>query len=138
RGILDGHIILSRKLASRGHYPAIDVLQSISRVMPDIVDKQRMKLAQRAREVLATFAEVEDLLTIGAYKEGQNPRADFAVSHIEGVWEFLRQTPEESVPSKECLVQLAKAVGEPVQLQQQQQQTAVQQPRPAPTAATLR
>ncbi len=93
RGILDGHIVLSRQLAGRGHYPAIDVLGSISRVMSDIVPPEKINLARQAREVLASYAEAEDLITIGAYKEGQNPRVDHAVKHIERVKEFLKQTP---------------------------------------------
>lgn len=95
RGILDGHIVLSRALAGRGHYPAIEVLQSVSRVMTDIVKPERVKLAQLARRTLADYREVEDLITIGAYKEGQNKRADFAVRYIETLRAFLTQTPEE-------------------------------------------
>ena len=97
RGILDGHIILSRQLASRGHYPAIDILSSISRVMSDIVDKDDIVTARLARRVLADYAEVEDLITIGAYKAGQNPKVDYAVSKIDALREFLMQTPEEKV-----------------------------------------
>lgn len=109
RGLLDGHIILSRKLAGRGHYPAIDILQSVSRVMPDLVPQQAMLLAQQARRVLADYSEAEDLVTIGAYKPGQNPRVDFAVQHIEQVRAFLMQTPEEKFSmeeSKKLLEQL--------------------------------
>lgn len=95
RGILDGHIVLSRALAARGHYPAVDVLQSISRVMTDIVDDTQQKLALETRKVLADYAEAEDLITIGAYKSGQNPKVDHAVNHIEKVRAFLMQTPEE-------------------------------------------
>ncbi len=97
RGIVDGHIVLSRKLAGRGHYPAVDVLQSISRVMPDIVEKPKLERASLARKVLADYAEAEDLITIGAYKEGQNPKVDFAVKHIDKLRNFLTQTPEECV-----------------------------------------
>ena len=96
RGILDGHIILTRDLASRGHYPAIDILQSISRVMPEIVTQDKLELAFRARKVLADYREAEDLITIGAYKEGQNPKVDYAVGHIEAVNDFLTQRPEEA------------------------------------------
>ena len=92
RGILDGHIVLSRKLAGRGHYPAIDVLQSISRVMSDIVDPEILKMATQIREVLGQYQEVEDLITIGAYKPGQNPRADRAVKLYEPVISFLKQS----------------------------------------------
>jgi flagellum-specific ATP synthase len=95
RGILDGHIVLSRRLAMRGHYPAIDVLQSISRSMSDIVDRNVMQLAAGIREILASYQETEDLLTIGAYKPGQNPRIDRAVQKIDAVNEFLRQQVDQ-------------------------------------------
>jgi FliI/YscN family ATPase len=91
RGILDGHIVLSRRLAARGHYPAIDVLQSISRSMSDIVSKEVTQAVGEMREILAAYQDVEDLLTIGAYKPGQNPRADRGVNKIEAVNAFLRQ-----------------------------------------------
>lgn len=107
RGILDGHFVLSRKLAGRGHYPALDVLQSVSRVMPDIVSKDRVKLAMLARRVLADYAEAEDLITIGAYKPGQNPKVDFAVQRIEPLKNFLMQTPAEKFEVADCTGQLA-------------------------------
>ncbi len=95
RGILDGHIVLSRRLAGRGHYPAIDTLQSLSRVMPDIVNSEVVKMANEIREIIASYQDAEDLITIGAYKAGQNPRVDRAVQKIERVQEFLRQGTEE-------------------------------------------
>lgn len=95
RGILDGHIVLSRRLAGRGHYPAIDPLQSISRVMPDIVNPEVTKMANEIREILASYQDAEDLITIGAYKPGQNARVDRAVGKIEQVQQFLRQGVEE-------------------------------------------
>ncbi len=101
RGILDGHIILNRKLAGRGHYPAIDVLNSISRVMSDIVPPEKIKVASIARQVLSDYAEAEDLITIGAYKEGQNPKVDFAVKHIDKLRDFLTQTPLEKFSTEE-------------------------------------
>ncbi len=97
RGIVDGHIVLSRALASRGQYPAIDVLQSVSRLMPDVVDAQALELAAKARQILADFSDVEDLITIGAYKEGQNRKTDYAVQRIEALRRFLLQKPEEKV-----------------------------------------
>ena len=101
RGILDGHIVLSRKLAHRGHYPAIDVLESVSRVMPDVVSPEKVKLAHITRQVLADYNDAEDLITIGAYKEGQNPQVDFAVAHIQKLKDFLTQTPEEKFTTEE-------------------------------------
>lgn len=91
RGILDGHIVLSRKLAHKGHFPAIEVLESISRVMSDIVDPEGKKLAQDAREVLSEFRDVEDLVLIGAYKEGTNARIDRAIRLNGELVGFLRQ-----------------------------------------------
>ena len=91
RSILDGHINLSRKLASENHYPAIDVLDSVSRVMIDVVDPEHRGGGARVREVLATHRDAEDLINIGAYVKGSNPRIDFAISRIEAIREFLRQ-----------------------------------------------
>ena len=122
RGILDGHIVLSRALAHRGHFPAVDVLQSISRLQTELQDKESVKRASTARRVIADFNEVEDLLTIGAYKKGQNPRADFAVERIEGVRSFLTQAPDEkfSMQDSEALLRRALEVQEaPQELRQQ-------------------
>jgi flagellum-specific ATP synthase len=91
RSILDGHIVLSRNLASGNHYPAIDVLQSVSRVMPDVVDQNHYTAASAVRDVLATYRDAEDLINIGAYVPGSNPRVDHALSKIEAVRHFLRQ-----------------------------------------------
>jgi len=91
RGILDGHIVLSRKIASQNHYPAIDVLMSVSRVMPDIADKEHLAVAGRLRDILATYREAEDLINIGAYVSGSNPRIDYAIELIDEVNSFLRQ-----------------------------------------------
>lgn len=101
RGILDGHIVLSRQLASRGHYPAIDILGSVSRVMSDIVVDKGTRLARLARRVLADYQEVEDLINIGAYKAGQNKRVDYAVQHIDALREFLMQYPEEAISAED-------------------------------------
>ncbi len=97
RGILDGHIVLSRALAARNHYPAIDILQSVSRVMPDLIEEDLMKFAAQARDVLATYKETEDLINIGAYKAGQNPRVDRAVNTINQLNDFLKQKATEPV-----------------------------------------
>jgi flagellum-specific ATP synthase len=91
RGILDGHIILSRVLAQKSHYPAIDVLASISRLMVEIVDSEHLSNANKLREVLANYKEAEDLINIGAYVKGSNPQIDYAISKIDYVNSFLRQ-----------------------------------------------
>nr|WP_321500100.1 flagellar protein export ATPase FliI [uncultured Dethiosulfovibrio sp.] len=96
RGILDGHVVLSRKIAARNFYPCIDILNSVSRVMPSIVEKAHLEGAGRLREVLARYAETEDLLTIGAYHKGSNPKADWALDNLPQVEDFLRQGMNES------------------------------------------
>ncbi len=108
RGILDGHIVLSRKLAGRGHYPAIDPLQSISRVMPDIVHPEVMRMANEIREIMASYQDAEDLITIGAYKPGQNARVDRAVQKIEKVQEFLRQRTDERESIERCWLSMGQ------------------------------
>lgn len=95
RGILDGHIILSRKLGHKNHYPAIDILQSISRVMSSIASKEHKKAASKLKNVLATYSEAEDLINIGAYKAGSNKNIDYAVAKIDEVNEFLIQGTDE-------------------------------------------
>ncbi len=97
RSILDGHIVLDRKLAHRNHYPAIDVLQSISRCMSQVADREHKKAAGKLRNVLATYNEAEDLINIGAYKSGSNPSIDYAISKIDKVNEFLCQETDEKV-----------------------------------------
>ncbi|MFU0826622.1 MAG: Type 3 secretion system ATPase [Lachnoclostridium sp.] len=97
RGILDGHIMLTRKLANKNHYPAIDVLQSISRVMSTIVTKEHKDLAGKLKMVLATYNEAEDLINIGAYKKGSNKDIDYAITKIDAVNEFLRQDVYEKL-----------------------------------------
>ncbi|MBO7336731.1 MAG: flagellar protein export ATPase FliI, partial [Lachnospiraceae bacterium] len=91
RGILDGHIVLSRKLAHKNHYPAVDVLQSISRVMSSIVTKEHKKAANTLKNVLATYNESEELINIGAYKAGSNKDIDYAIEKIGAVNSFLMQ-----------------------------------------------
>ncbi|HEX9917069.1 MAG TPA: flagellar protein export ATPase FliI [candidate division Zixibacteria bacterium] len=91
RAILDGHIVLSRKLAALNHYPAVDVLGSVSRVMIDVISDEHRKLADKAKEVLANYRESEDLINIGAYVKGSNPKVDYAISKIEALNNFLKQ-----------------------------------------------
>jgi flagellum-specific ATP synthase len=95
RGILDGHIVLDRKLGQKNHYPAIDILQSISRVMSSIATKEHKQLAGTLKNVLATYNEAEDLINIGAYKNGSNPDIDYAIKKIKDVNAFLCQDTDE-------------------------------------------
>ncbi len=97
RSILDGHIILSRALAARNHYPAIDVPSSVSRLMTNLVSDEHKAAAGKLREVLARYAEAEDLINIGAYVKGSNPKIDYALSKIDQVNEFLKQGTFEKV-----------------------------------------
>lgn len=109
RAILDGHVVLSRDLAARNHYPAIDVLQSVSRVMLDIVSPEHDNAARRLKEIVATVRDAQDLLDIGAYVKGSNPRIDYALSMIDEVTEFLKQGIFEKVDYQtavSCLMKL--------------------------------
>ena len=112
RSILDGHIVLSREIAARNHYPAIDILNSTSRVMRDIISSRHLELAGRARNVLAAYAEAEDLINIGAYVKGSNPRIDFAISKIDAVNGFLRQNFDESTSLKQTKEELGFLLNE--------------------------
>ncbi len=112
RSILDGHIVLSRGLAARNHYPCVDVLHSSSRVMNHVVDEEHKRLSGRLREILATYKEAEDLINIGAYKSGTNAAIDRAVSRIGGVNGFLCQGIEEPSSREETLAGLKAAVGD--------------------------
>jgi len=110
--ILDGHIVLSRDLAAENHYPAIDVLRSVSRVMPDIVDPAHLALAGRFGELLATFKKYEDMIAIGAYKQGSHPKVDEAIAMIERLRRYLRQGMEERANLDESRQALGALFGE--------------------------
>ncbi len=110
RSILDGHIILSRALAAKNHYPAIDVQQSVSRVMNAIVSKEHKQAAQRLRQILAKYAEIELLVQLGEYKKGTDAEADFALSHIDKVNAFLKQGLDEKSSFDETLKALLETV----------------------------
>jgi flagellum-specific ATP synthase len=97
RSILDGHIMLSRKLAQKNHYPAIDVLQSISRVMSSIISDEHKAASGRLKNVLATYQDAEDLINIGAYKSGSNEEIDYAISKIKEVNAFLMQNVDQKL-----------------------------------------
>ena len=91
RGILDGHVVLSRKLANSNHYPAIDVLASVSRVMPNIVSKEHLDFSNNIKDIMAVYKEAEDLINIGAYKKGSNKKIDTAIDLFEDIENFLKQ-----------------------------------------------
>jgi len=96
RGILDGHVMLSRKLAQKAHFPAIDVLDSVSRVADDISPKEHMDARRQLLRILATYREVEDLVQIGAYAKGSNPEADVAIEFQRSINELLRQGKDDA------------------------------------------
>jgi flagellum-specific ATP synthase len=106
RAILDGHIVLSRALTQRGHYPPIDVLASLSRVMPNIVAPEHQRRANLLRRMLAAYRDAEDLIMIGAYQKGTNPIVDIAAERMPAIRAFLQQTPAEHTPFEETLKQL--------------------------------
>ncbi len=110
RDLLDGHIMLSRDLANRNHYPAIDVLGSISRSMNDISGKEHLEAAGRLRELLAVYRDARDLINTGAYAGGSNPKIDEAIRRIDGIHHFLKQGIEEKVTLEQTLAQLNAAV----------------------------
>jgi flagellum-specific ATP synthase len=106
RSILDGHINLTRDLAMQNHYPAIDVLGSISRVMVDVVDDKHRRNANRLKEILATYRKAEDLINIGAYVTGSNPKIDYAIKMIDKINAYLKQDIDETVFFEESVAQL--------------------------------
>lgn len=107
RSIVDGHIILSRDLASQGHYPAIEVMGSVSRCMTDVVPREQVRAAQRFLEVMATYRRSEDLINIGAYAKGSNAKIDNAIGMIDALNGYLRQGVEEKVSFAESARQLS-------------------------------
>ena len=106
RSILDGHIVLSRKLAAQNHFPAIDINESVSRVMSAIAQNAHLEAAGKMREVLATYEAQRDLILIGAYKKGSDPKTDYAIAKIEAVNQFLRQGIYEETPSEAAIQRL--------------------------------
>ncbi|MBI1790239.1 MAG: flagellar protein export ATPase FliI [Acidobacteria bacterium] len=108
RSILDGHIIMSRDLAAANHYPAVSVLDSVSRVMSAVSDKEHRRCAGKMREVLATYEKNKDLIILGAYQKGSDPRVDYAIDRIEEVIGFLKQSTDERVEAKDTIARLKK------------------------------
>jgi FliI/YscN family ATPase len=95
RGLLDGHTWLSRRLGSQGHYPAVDVLESLSRLMPEVTDEEHRTAAVALRGLLAAYREHEDLISIGAYRRGSNPKVDAAIELLDDINAFLRQSVDQ-------------------------------------------
>ena len=106
RGILDGHIVLSRRLANSNHFPAIDVGASISRLMVEIVSPEHRELASRLRDIMGVYEKNADLVSIGAYKAGTNPKLDHALSKLDAINQFLTQGVNEAFRYEESLAKL--------------------------------
>jgi flagellum-specific ATP synthase len=97
RGILDGHIVLDRSLANKGHYPAIDVLSSVSRVMKEIVSDEHNEAADQLKRLLSIYKDSEDLINIGAYQKGSNPEIDLALQNIQSIWDYTKQRTNDKL-----------------------------------------
>ena len=111
RGILDGHIVLSRQLANENHFPAIDIGASISRLMVEIVSEEYHRAASRLRNLLGLYNKNADLISIGAYKKGTNPALDEAVTKIGSINDFLKQEINESFSYEETLAHIRAITG---------------------------
>jgi len=110
RGLLDGHIWLSRKLAAAGHYPAIDLPSSISRLMNDICEKKHIRTALELRAMVSLWREFQDLLAINAYKRGTNPALDAALEKKDAIVRFLRQNTDEPSTLNEAVLQMTRII----------------------------
>ena len=108
RAILDGHVVLSRELSTAGHYPAIDVLQSVSRLAPRLVADEQKIAAQKLREALATYQRSEDLINLGAYASGSNPKLDAAIRLRPQLLDFLKQDAQANAPFDQTLARMSE------------------------------
>jgi len=112
RGILDGHVILNRELGARNHWPAIDVLPSLSRVMSGIASEEHKKAAGIMRRVMATYEKNRDLILLGAYQYGTDPKVDYAIDKIEEVESFLKQGTYEATQFDETVQRMIELFGD--------------------------
>jgi flagellum-specific ATP synthase len=110
RSIVDGHIVLSRDLAARGQYPAVDILRSVSRVMNDIVDEKHLSAARSIQSMTAVYEEARDLINIGAYVKGNNPEIDNAISHVDSINLFLKQGINEKASIEQAVTQMGAII----------------------------
>ncbi len=126
RAILDGHVVLSRKIAQRNHFPAIDILASASRVMRAVIEPQHLDWSGKIREWMATYAQAEDLINVGAYVKGANPKIDQAILAIDRINQFLRQGIDEKASMQDTLAVMHSIVRSVEAAAQAQQSTAQQ------------
>jgi flagellum-specific ATP synthase len=110
RAILDGHIVLTRELAERGHYPAIDIAQSVSRCMATVVSESHLRAARALKEMASRHAQVRDLIPLGAYVPGADPQTDRAVKLYPRIEAYLRQGTREAAPLAGCVAQLEEVM----------------------------
>ena len=110
RGIIDGHIMLSRKIAMKNHYPAIDVLASISRLMSEIATPDQKKVAGQIRKIMSIYQENQDLISIGAYKAGSNQELDYAINRIDAINKFLQQPVDKRYTMDETITNMLNIV----------------------------
>jgi flagellum-specific ATP synthase len=127
RGILDGHIVLDRNIAERGRYPAVNVLRSISRVLPGCNTQAQNDIIARARRLMATYEDMGELIRIGAYKQGSDPQVDEAIKYHPRLENFLSQDKNERCSLEQSYAELAQALDVPWQTQQEQQQEQQQE-----------
>jgi flagellum-specific ATP synthase len=111
RGILDGHFVLSRKIAAQGHFPAIDVLESISRVRSDVISKEQLNASRTIQELLAAYKSAEDLISVGAYQAGINPKTDKAVQFYDIINNYLKQDIYENSRFEDSVANLIEIAG---------------------------
>ncbi len=128
RAILDGHVVLSRRLAEQGHYPAIDVEASISRAMPQIIESDHLKMAMRFKQLYSKYRQNEDLINVGAYVKGSDPDTDFVIDNLPSMNAFLRQGIDEAFPLQLSMQQMAMILTTPPDPGQAQPQAAVHRP----------
>ena len=114
RGILDGHIVLDRKLAHQGHFPSINILNSVSRVMKDITASEHIQAAEKIKQFMAVYQEAEDLIKIGAYKQGANPEIDLSIKYKGWIDTFLKQGVNEPSQLEHSIQTMIEQFGEMV------------------------
>lgn len=108
RGILDGHIVMDRSIADRGRYPAIDILKSVSRSMPECLDKDQAEIVKRARSLIATYEDMAELIRLGAYRKGSDPKVDEAIQYYDAIEAFLNQQKIEQTSIEKGFKQLSE------------------------------